>query len=94
MTRRAIQLDDQCPRLPTRVSPGSVGRLRAYCLYGSRSQAQLDGCMSHVTTDDINRRDTQAARFARGDTSDCLEDAGPFCERAAQWNAVEPDRGP
>jgi hypothetical protein len=47
--------------------------------------------MSHVTTDDINKLDTQAARFARGETSDCLENSGPYCEDAAHWNTVEPD---
>ncbi len=61
-----------------------------YCMYGARSQAQLDGCMSHVTSEEINDLETQAARFARGDTSDCLSDSGPFCEDAAKWNTIEP----
>jgi hypothetical protein len=65
--------------------------LRLYCDYGAQSAAQHAGCMSHVTTDDINELDTQAARFARGETSECLEDSGPYCEDAAQWNTVEPD---
>lgn len=73
---------------------GRDSYLRAYCDYGARSQAQLDGCMSHVTTDDINKRDSQAARFARGETRECLGDAGPYCAHAARWNGVDPSGGP
>ncbi len=46
--------------------------------------------MSHVTNDDINNLDTQAARFGRGDTSNCLADAGPFCADASKWNSLDP----
>jgi hypothetical protein len=63
--------------------------IRPYCLYGARSDAQLAGCMSHVTSDDIDAVDTQAARFARGETSDCLADSGPFAAPAAKWNAID-----
>jgi hypothetical protein len=75
------------------VGAGASGRdnyLRAYCEYGSRSAAQLAGCMRHVNTDDINKRDTQAARFARGENSNCLADAGPYCEGASSWNTIDP----
>lgn len=65
------------------------GYIRLYCLYGSVSAAQLDGCMGHVNSDEINGRDTQAARFARGETSECLNDAGPYCADASKWNAIE-----
>ena len=65
--------------------------LRPYCMYGARSAAQLDGCMAHVHTDDIDPLDTQAARFARGETNECLADAGPYCASASRWNTVEPD---
>lgn len=61
-----------------------------YCLYGAQSRAQLDGCMSHVTSNEINELETQAARFARGETSDCLDDSGPFCADASKWNALDP----
>lgn len=64
--------------------------VRPYCLYGAKSQAQLDGCMSHVTSEEINDLDTQAARFGRGDTSDCLDDSGPFCADASKWNSIDP----
>lgn len=50
-----------------------------YCAYGSVSQAQLDGCRDHVTAQEVNDRDTPAARFARG-APECGEDSGPFCE--------------
>jgi hypothetical protein len=64
--------------------------VRPYCLYGAQSHAQLDGCMSHVTSDDINDLDTPAAQFGRGETSDCLEDSGPYCADASKWNSLEP----
>jgi hypothetical protein len=58
-----------------------------YCKYGAQSQAQLDGCMGHVTTDDIDRLHTPAARFARGETSECGRGSGPYCAEAAKSNA-------
>lgn len=51
-----------------------------YCAYGAVSQAQLEGCRDHVTDDDVDARDTNAAQYARGELDECLADAGPFCE--------------
>jgi hypothetical protein len=51
-----------------------------YCEYGSVSQAQLDGCIEHVTTEDIRRLSTHAALYAESGLDECLADAGPFCE--------------
>jgi hypothetical protein len=51
----------------------------SYCTYGAVSQAQLDGCEAHVTIEAIDGRDTNAARYARGEEDACLADAGPFC---------------
>jgi hypothetical protein len=50
-----------------------------YCAYGAVSHAQLDGCVDHVTTDQVDDLDTNAAEYARGELDRCLEDAGPFC---------------
>lgn len=50
-----------------------------YCEYGAVSQPQLDGCKDHVGNDQVDRLDTNAARYARGDLDRCLADAGPFC---------------
>lgn len=60
--------------------------LGSYCKYGAQTKAQLDGCMSHVTTDDIAKLDTRAARFARGETSECGAGSGPYCAEAAKTN--------
>jgi hypothetical protein len=54
--------------------------LTPYCEYGARSQEQLDGCLAHVNSDDIDALDSPAARFARGETSRCGDGSGPFCE--------------
>jgi uncharacterized membrane protein len=53
-----------------------------YCAYGSVSKAQLNGCKSHVTANDVEARDTHAARFAESGSSDevCGARSGPFCE--------------
>jgi len=51
-----------------------------YCAYGAVSQAQLDGCIDHVTPGTVDGYDTNAAEYARGELGECLGDAGPFCE--------------
>jgi hypothetical protein len=61
------------------ISERSGGTLRNYCEYGAVSNAQLAGCLDHVTDSQINGLQTDAARFARGYLSQCLSDAGPFC---------------
>lgn len=50
-----------------------------YCEYGSASEAQLKGCIEHVDRGSIDRRSSNAARYARGELEACLSDAGPFC---------------
>ncbi len=52
-----------------------------YCSYGSVSQAQLDGCESHVTGNEVESRATRAARFAQsGSDAVCGAQSGPFCD--------------
>ena len=51
-----------------------------YCSYGSVSQAQLEGCIEHVTPRTVDSYSTNSARYARGTLDSCLADAGPFCE--------------
>ena len=60
-----------------------------YCKYGAQSQAQLDDCMASVNTDDIEKLDTPAARFAYGETAECGPGSGPFCPEAAKEVASE-----
>jgi hypothetical protein len=50
-----------------------------YCRYGAVSEAQLDGCLSHVTEDEVRSRQTHASQYAFGDLDECLSDAGRFC---------------
>lgn len=51
-----------------------------YCAYGSVSQAQLQGCMEHVTLSHIDELETPAARFARAATGECGIGSGPYCQ--------------
>lgn len=57
-------------------------QVTAYCSYGAVSQAQLDGCVEHVSSDDIDALDTEAARYARGERDGCGPQSGPFCQDA------------
>jgi hypothetical protein len=70
------------------INERASGKLRRYCEYGVVSRAQLAGCLDHVTDSQIDRLQTDAARFARGDLWQCLSDAGPFCaSRLAKMQA-------
>jgi hypothetical protein len=55
-----------------------------YCRYGAKSQAELDSCLSHVNSDDIDELQTNAAQFARGTIDECRDDAGPYCAAEAK----------
>jgi hypothetical protein len=57
-----------------------------YCSYGSVSRPQLDRCLDVVDRIDVEmyadrRHPTNAARYAMGELSRCLADAGPFCRQ-------------
>jgi hypothetical protein len=60
--------------------PPASKKVEAYCKYGAVSQAQLDGCIDHLTDDDVDSRNTRAAKYAKGTLRTCMDDAGPFCE--------------
>jgi hypothetical protein len=60
-------------------SGGSEDIVGDYCAYGAVSRAQLDGCVDHVTDEDVDGYDTNAAQYARGELDKCLKDSGPFC---------------
>jgi hypothetical protein len=62
-----------------------------YCSYGAVSQAQLDGCKSHVTANEVRGRNTPAAHFAKSGSSDdvCGAISGPFCQRVLDGRYLE-----
>jgi hypothetical protein len=64
------------------------GTVADYCAYGAVSRAQFEGCKDHVSTDDVERLNTDAARFARRELEGCLADSGPFCERALNYRQL------
>src|SRR3954447_9458146 len=68
--------------------------LGVYCKYGAVSRAQLNGCMKHVNSDDIDDLETPAARFARGELDECATDSGPFCGEAAAQKSYDDQRDP
>jgi hypothetical protein len=68
--------------LPTKQEREVAGakEIAVYCQYGGVSVAQLRGCYMHVHIGEIEGRDTNAARWARGELDECLADAGPYCD--------------
>jgi hypothetical protein len=82
----AWQLDQE-GELVTPVKPPSkqereiagLKTITAYCQYGSASKAQMEGCYFHVHLGEIEGRDTNAAKWAKGELDECLDDAGPYC---------------
>jgi hypothetical protein len=65
-----------------------------YCAYGAVSRAQLEGCKSHVTANQVRARDTTASHFAQRDIEDCGEDSGPFCEGVVNRRYLEDQQPP
>lgn len=64
-------------------------QLGYYCRYGAATQAELDACMKRINTEEIDKLDTPAARFSRGETSVCGPGSGPYCPAAARKNSLE-----
>jgi hypothetical protein len=62
------------------VTPDEYADVEAYCAYGAVSRAQLDGCIEHVTPEEVAALRTNAAMYAMGRLDECRADAGPFCE--------------
>ena len=54
-----------------------------YCSYGSRSLAQLAGCLGSVTPGEVVYSDMPAADFANGKRAIVGSGSGPFCAEAA-----------
>jgi hypothetical protein len=52
--------------------------LTPYCAYSAESQAQIDECLSKINSGDVDKLDTPAARFARGEI-DCGPGSGSLC---------------
>lgn len=51
-----------------------------YCAYGAVSESQRQHCVDHVTVEEVDARNTNAAQYAREEIDQCLADAGPFCD--------------
>jgi len=63
-----------------RVHPDRSFLVARYCVYGATSQAQLEGCLTHVGPETVASYSTPAARYARGELIACGLSAGPFCD--------------
>ncbi len=61
-----------------------------YCSYGAVSDAQFEGCKSHVTADEVRSRRTPAAVFAIEEGA-CGGNAGPFCAAAVERRESDAD---
>lgn len=50
-----------------------------YCIYSAKTLDAYDGCLSQTDRRVVARERTNAARYARGELTRCLADAGPRC---------------
>ncbi len=53
--------------------------VKLYCEYGSLTKAELFACLAQTPTGSINRLNTDAAQFARGELVKCARTSGPYC---------------
>lgn len=66
-------------RSPADAEIAGIKTITAYCQYGSISMKQMEGCYFNVHLEEIEDRGTNAARWAREELDECLDDAGPYC---------------
>jgi hypothetical protein len=57
-----------------------------YCRYGAQSKKQLDSCKAHVNSEEIDKLDTPAAKFALGVIDECGRGSGPYCAEASKFD--------
>jgi hypothetical protein len=67
-----------------------------YCSYGAVSEAQLEGCKSHVSYRYVESSNTPAAQFAKGGSSEaeCGSSSGPFCQRVLNYRYLDEQQTP
>ena len=81
----------QAPKEEESARAGAV-LVGLYCLYGSRSEAQFDGCIHHVNPNYVAHAQTPAARFARAEPSpavmaqDRAAASRKRCASFTRWN--------
>jgi hypothetical protein len=66
---------------PDRSAQASTGHneVTRYCVYQARNDGQYDDCLRRTDYRVVRREDSNAARYARGEITRCLPDAGPRC---------------
>lgn len=50
-----------------------------YCAWGAANNRQFEGCVNHVTLEQVERLNTPAAKFAKDSESRCGEARGVYC---------------
>ena len=61
-----------------------------YCEYKASTWGEVAGCISSAQPAQIRRGNSNAARWARGELTSCLPDAGRFCVRGRLGPRVYP----
>ncbi len=56
-----------------------LNAITRYCIYKTRNDGQYDDCLKRSDPRVVRREDSNAARYARGELTRCLADAGPRC---------------
>jgi hypothetical protein len=67
------------PDRQVQAAQGELNQVTRYCVYKTRGDGQYDDCLKRSDPRVIRREDTNAARYARGELTRCLADAGPRC---------------
>jgi len=56
-----------------------LGEVTRYCIYVARDEDDNADCLKRTDPRIVEREDSNAARYARGDLLRCLADSGPLC---------------
>lgn len=61
------------------AGPGELNQVTRYCVYRSRNQEGYTDCLTRSDSRVVRRENSNAGRYARGEITRCLADAGPRC---------------
>lgn len=67
------------PRDVSAGAPGGRNEVTRYCVYSAPTIDDFDDCVRTTQSNTIRALDTNAGRYARGELTRCLADAGPRC---------------
>lgn len=67
------------PARSAEAGAGELNQVTRYCVYKARDQEDYTDCVKRSDPRVVRRENTNAGRYARGEITRCLADAGPRC---------------